>query len=83
MTDALEKVIAAINQADVSKQEKNESKSLLRKLLSSKAVERRSPLTFEAGRVSLQLNSALTEVRNLNTTRPSQGGLRQSVYVLV
>jgi len=38
MTDALEKVIAAINQADVSKQEKNESKSLLRKLLSSKAA---------------------------------------------
>jgi hypothetical protein len=38
MTDALEKVIAAINRADVSKQEKNESKSLLRKLLSSKAA---------------------------------------------
>ena len=38
MTDALEKVIAAINQADVSKQEKNESKSLLRKLLTSKAA---------------------------------------------
>jgi hypothetical protein len=38
ITDALEKVIAAINHADVSEQEKNEAKSLLRKLLSSKAV---------------------------------------------
>jgi hypothetical protein len=38
ITDALEKVIAAINQADVSEQEKNEAKSLLRKLLSSKAA---------------------------------------------
>jgi hypothetical protein len=38
MTDALEKVIAAIIQADVSEQEKNESKSLLRKLLSSRAA---------------------------------------------
>ena len=34
----LEKVIAAINQADLSEQEKDETKSLLRKLLSSKAV---------------------------------------------
>src|SRR4029077_20029998 len=32
ITEALEKVIAAINQADVSEQEKNEAKSLLRKL---------------------------------------------------
>ena len=38
ITDALEKVIIAIDQADVSEQEKNESKSLLRKLLSSKAA---------------------------------------------
>jgi hypothetical protein len=38
ITDALEKVMAAINQADVSEQEKNEAKSLLRKLLSSKAA---------------------------------------------
>jgi hypothetical protein len=38
ITDALEKVIAAINQADVSEQQKNEAKSLLRKLLGSKAV---------------------------------------------
>ena len=38
MTNALEKVITAINQADLSKQEKDESKSLLRKLLSSKAA---------------------------------------------
>jgi hypothetical protein len=38
MTDALEKVITAINQADVSEQEKNEAKSLLRKLLSSRAA---------------------------------------------
>jgi hypothetical protein len=38
ITDALEKVITAINQADLSKQQKNESKSLLRKLLSSKAA---------------------------------------------
>jgi len=38
ITDALEKVITAINQADVSKEEKNETKSLLRKLLGSKAA---------------------------------------------
>jgi F0F1-type ATP synthase epsilon subunit len=38
ITDALEKVITAINQADVSEQEKNKAKSLLRKLLSSKAA---------------------------------------------
>jgi len=38
ITDALEKVITAINQADVSEQEKNEAKSLLRKLLSNKAA---------------------------------------------
>jgi hypothetical protein len=38
ITDALEKVIAAINQADVPKQQKNEAKYLLRKLLSSKAA---------------------------------------------
>jgi len=38
MTNALEKVITAINQADLSKQEKTKSKSLLRKLLSSKAA---------------------------------------------
>jgi hypothetical protein len=38
ITEALEKVIAAINQADVSEQEKNEAKSLLRKLLGSKAA---------------------------------------------
>jgi hypothetical protein len=36
--DALEKVITAINQADVSEQEKNEAKTLLRKLLGSKAA---------------------------------------------
>ena len=38
ITVALEKVITAINQADLSKQEKNETKSLLRKLLSTKAA---------------------------------------------
>ena len=38
ITEALKKVIIAINQAEVSEQEKNEAKSLLRKLLSSKAV---------------------------------------------
>jgi hypothetical protein len=38
ITEALEKVITAINQADVSDQEKNEAKSLLRKLLASKAT---------------------------------------------
>jgi hypothetical protein len=38
ITDALEKVIIAINKADASEQEKNETKSLLRKLLSSKAA---------------------------------------------
>jgi len=35
---ALEKVIAAINQADVSEQQRNEAKSLLRKLLGGKAA---------------------------------------------
>ena len=38
VTDALEKVIIAINQAEVSEQEKNEAKSLLQKLLGSKAA---------------------------------------------
>src|SRR6266508_4595724 len=38
VTEALEKVITAINQADVSEKEKNEAKSLLRKLLRSKAA---------------------------------------------
>jgi hypothetical protein len=38
ITEALEKVITAINQADVSKREKNKAKSLLRKLLDSKAA---------------------------------------------
>jgi hypothetical protein len=38
ITDALEKVITAINQAEVSEQEKNKAKSLLQKLLSSKAA---------------------------------------------
>src|SRR5262245_23540155 len=38
ITDALEKVITAINQADLSEHEKNEAKSLLRKLLSSEAA---------------------------------------------
>jgi hypothetical protein len=37
ITEALKKVITAINQADVSEQEKNQAKSLLRKLLGSKA----------------------------------------------
>jgi hypothetical protein len=36
ITEALEQVITAINQADVSEQEKNEAKSLLRELLGSK-----------------------------------------------
>jgi hypothetical protein len=38
ITDALEKMIVAMYQADVSEQEKNEAKSLLRKLLLNKAV---------------------------------------------
>ena len=38
ITDALEKVIAAIDKADVSEKEKNQSKALLRKLLDSKAA---------------------------------------------
>jgi hypothetical protein len=38
ITEALEKVITGINQADVSEREKNEAKSLLRKLLGSKAA---------------------------------------------
>src|SRR5436189_470740 len=40
ITKALEKVITAINQADVSEQQKNEAKSFLRKLLGSKAAAR-------------------------------------------
>ena len=38
IVEALEKVITAINQADVSEREKDEVKSLLRKLLRSKAA---------------------------------------------
>ena len=38
ITEALEKVITAINQADLSEKEKNGAKSLLRKLLGSKAA---------------------------------------------
>jgi hypothetical protein len=38
ITDALGQMITAINQADVSEEEKNKAKSLLRKLLSSKAA---------------------------------------------
>jgi hypothetical protein len=38
IVEALEKVITAINQADVSDREKNEVKSLFRKLLGSKAA---------------------------------------------
>ncbi len=38
ITEALEKVITAINQADLSEKEKNEAKSLLQKLLRSKAA---------------------------------------------
>jgi hypothetical protein len=38
ITDALENLITAIDQADLSEQEKNEAKSLLGKLLSSKAA---------------------------------------------
>jgi F0F1-type ATP synthase epsilon subunit len=40
ITEALEKVITAVNQADVSEQEKNKAKSLLRKLLGSKAASK-------------------------------------------
>lgn len=49
ITDAFERVIIAIDQANLSKQEKNESKSLLRKLLSSKAAAK----VFGAGAQSL------------------------------
>jgi F0F1-type ATP synthase epsilon subunit len=38
ITQALEKMIAAIDQADLSEKEKHEAKSLLQKLLSSKAA---------------------------------------------
>ena len=38
ITDALEKVITAIDKADVSEQEKKQSKALLRKLLGSEAA---------------------------------------------
>jgi hypothetical protein len=38
ITEALEKVITAINQADLSEKEKNAAKSSLRKLLGSKAA---------------------------------------------
>jgi hypothetical protein len=37
ITEGLEKVMTSVNQADVSEQEKDEAKSLLRKLLDSKA----------------------------------------------
>jgi hypothetical protein len=40
ITEALEKVITAVNQADVSEQAKTEAKSLLRKLLRSKAASK-------------------------------------------
>ena len=38
ITEALEKLITAINQADVSEQEKTEAETLLRRLLGSKAA---------------------------------------------
>ena len=38
IAEALEKVITAINQADLSEKDKNAAKSLLRKLLGSKAA---------------------------------------------
>jgi F0F1-type ATP synthase epsilon subunit len=38
ITDALEKMISAIDEADLSEQEKNEAKALLQKLLTSKAA---------------------------------------------
>ncbi len=38
ITEALQKLITAINQADVSEQEKNEAKTLLRRLLGGKAA---------------------------------------------
>jgi hypothetical protein len=38
LTEALERVIAAIGQAQVSEQEKNEARSLLRKLLAGRAA---------------------------------------------
>ena len=38
ITEALEKLITAINQADLSEKEKNKAKSSLRKLLGSKAA---------------------------------------------
>ena len=38
ITEALENLITAIDQADVSDEEKKEAKSLLRKLLGSKAA---------------------------------------------
>jgi hypothetical protein len=40
ITEALEKVITAINRSDASEEEKNEAKSLLRKLLDSEAAAR-------------------------------------------
>jgi hypothetical protein len=49
IADALEKVINAINQADLSEQERNEAKSLLQQLLSSKAAAK----MFGAGVQSL------------------------------
>jgi type II secretory pathway component PulL len=52
ITDALEKVINAINQAEVSEQEKSEAKPLLRKLLSSKAAAK----VLGAGAQSLAAN---------------------------
>ena len=49
ITDALEKVITAVNQAEVSEKEKKEAKSLLRKLLGSKVAAK----VFGAGAQSL------------------------------
>ena len=57
ITDALERMITAINQADVSEQEKNEAKSLLRKLLGSKAAAK----VFGAGAQFLAAFKRLVE----------------------
>ncbi len=70
IVEALEKVITAINQADVSEREKNEVKSLLRKLLGSKAAAS----VLGPGAQSL----AAKYLRGIRTRYQAHGRLRQT-----
>src|SRR5438093_1189471 len=60
ITEALEKVIAAINQADVSEQQRNEAKSLLRKLLGSTAAASVLAPSARVNPSPAQINGELT-----------------------